>query len=240
MPKLKLSSLAHDDINKYYHGTCIRVEGLDPEPKWYYFNGFGGGQKPCIRLQYEKENKIEVPQAQWKKSLVFHSVFPTGFFNFKPTTTVYCSRIPVRNVSQGISTGNFFTQSGESLFSAFGFVKGLTQKKQQHFASVLVPASRFKLTPPNIQDYLENPKYSEDIHKTLDEVRRGAVFSRALSSSIALFPHPNETGVLILYEAMPIGECLEPGKVNCFIKEFLPELADFFLPRGFSVKEKGK
>lgn len=237
MPKTKLSSLEPNDIGLYFNSSMVRVCGLDPEPRWYQFCGFLGPDNTFI-LKGEKGTK-SIEAAVWKKSLSFHSIFPHGFFNFK-NTSYYCSRIPVRNVSQGLSKNNYHMESAEEIVNGFGFPKYLSPAAAAHFQQVLLPASRFKTTPANLNLLLEPPQYPKDVKKAFDEVRRGAAFSRAITSTIALFPHPSTKGCLIMFGESPVGECTTPDIIVPLMPEFIQELKDVFSPHALLVKEEMK
>lgn len=235
MLKTKLSALNTQDIGLYFNSSFVRVQGLDPEPSWYHFDGFINGDGTF--LLNGNNGKREVAAAEWKKSVVFHSLFPHGFFNYK-SSTVHCSRIPIRNVSQGLSKNNYSIQSAEEIVSEYGFLKSLSEGVQQHFKNVLLPAARFKWTPKDLNGWLESPKYPENVDKALDEVRRGAKFSCAINSSVAAFPHPAAKGSLIMFDLSPVGECVDPKKVVCLMPAFLQELKDVFIPKGIAVSLK--
>lgn len=234
MPKLKLSSLNENDINLYFNNSCVRVFGLDAQPRWYGMHGFGGQYDLLLKGE---EGVKTIPKEIWKKSVLFQSVFPHGFFNYK-NSTVHCSRIPVRNVSQGISKNNFLMESAEELVHGFGMTRGMTAEKAAHYVASIMTPSRIKLSAALLNKLFEPATYSKDVTKAMDEVRRGAAFSRALSSSMALVPHPCTKGSLVIFDRMPIGECIDKGIVHSLVKEFVQELKDMFVPFNIQVVEK--
>ena len=233
MPKLKLSTLTNSDMEKYYYGGVVRVLGCGGAPVWMGYRHMKGDGS--LSLWPSKGKELIIPQEEWKKKLMFHSIFPVGFFNYKDTS-VFCSRIPVRNVAQGITGQNFNIELAQGLCLDSGFTTAMPEKYRTHFQQMVAKKKHLTPTADVCNELFEPAKYSSDVIKAMDEVRRGAIFSRALSKDFALMPHPTQTGCTVYHGKFLIGESTTPNKVRSVHPAFKQELMDFFIPRGIPVE----
>lgn len=233
MAKIKLSSLNREDIGLYFNNSIVRVLGIFDKPTWCLFEGMNHHSTFIFKVN-SKERK-DFPSDQIRKHGIFHVMFPTGYANYR-NTSVFLERKPLRSPTHGLITSNYSVETAETLLYNYGVMSGLTQAASTHFVSSILKENKFKFQPQSFQEVLEPIKYSTDVKKALDEVRRGAFFSRALSDNFALLPHGSKKGSTIFYRRFPIGECVIPGVVTTLVTQFEQELKDFFLPHGLSVK----
>lgn len=225
MAKRFLKEIPIGDLGLYFNSSYVRVGGLDKEPQWYLFAGFDENRSLILKQGMTKKLVLEKPE--WMRKVWIDSVFPTGYFNYKDSA-VYCTRAPVRQVTQGLNNHNFRMEWAESIvYHKVLSANTLPPALKNHFAN-MVGRRKLPFNAVAFNDMFESKKEYTRPDNAIDQIRRGAFFARAVSKHIVVVPHPTKIGATVLYDRLVVGISEKTKEITIIAPSFEEELKDVF------------
>lgn len=219
------------DMLLYFSGNFIKVsvDGEKP-PIWAKYGGCNSSKGHTFTGA--KETFYVVP----KDPKAYIEWFcPSGWYNTKKSS-VYCERIPKRQYYKGISNGHSIKfSSAESLAKEFGFFN----TKDPETLEIMKELTVFSKVPTTVGEMESMFGDSSQHYPSLEEsyvlLRAKKMFARALSSTLAIVPHPQTKDFIVFCNDVPVAELVTKNKVKVVVPEFKHECLDYFTKEGVSV-----